>query len=150
MSIRSRMPKEVCSYITDVEVVNSESSDAAQNIQFVPANRLDYQNDEKHLENYLLQNFDIQPRSNSRLPPMVPGTKNFADSHHQLEISHGCSSSANLQRNEDLVTYTLHKHNQELLPEATFTILFAIAHLRIVIFRIFKNLMKSTFFTLCG
>ncbi len=46
---------------------------------------------EKNLENYLFQNFNIPPRSEKtadkekKLPPMVPGTKNFADSEDVLK-----------------------------------------------------------------
>lgn len=37
---------------------------------------------DRHLENYMLQNFNIEPvyEKSAVLPSMVPGTKNFADS----------------------------------------------------------------------
>lgn len=96
------------------QIVNIEnnkhqsSSEDAKEIQFISENWGDHQINERYLENYLLQNFDIQPKRNSTLPPMVLGTKNFVDFYDHLNNSEADSRKIDLQKNENLVTYLIH------------------------------------------
>lgn len=97
------------------QAVNTESNknqsicEDAKEIQFTSENWGDHQINERYLENYLLQNFDIQPKRNSTLPPMVKGsTKNFIDFYDHFNNSETDSRKTDSLKNENLVTYLIH------------------------------------------
>lgn len=68
--------------------------------------------EEKYLENYLLQNFNIQPvkyeKQQVKLPRMVPGTKNFVEC-DELDDFQSFTSTLISQNLHNTVSFFFHK-----------------------------------------